>query len=121
MRSDPTREARRLNAGRASLDDGFMGEDPHPDGRQAQFMMRRTDTTRSRQAAHAHGLARAFRRVSLNPWVMGVVLIGALALGIGMLEPILAEARARHGGVWFRATCQIEGYRYAVESHYVGR
>ena len=108
-------------AGRSSLDDGFMADDTmHHEGRHP-YMLRRIDAVKARAGSTAYGLGRSFQRVWLNPVAMGIVLVAALALGSGMAEPLVNEARARHGGIWFQATCAVEAYGYAAISHKVGR
>ncbi|KAJ1628323.1 hypothetical protein T492DRAFT_1019170 [Pavlovales sp. CCMP2436] len=111
-------------AGRASLDDAFMWNEAPPAAanRQPTRLLRRVDAVRSRAAADSlHGLAHSLHRLSVNPWLVLVVFIGACMLGSGMIQPLFVEARARHGGIWFPGECNVERMVLLGKSHKVGR
>jgi hypothetical protein len=80
----------------------------------------KVELARSLASARWHTLLRATHLASLNPLVMLVALICVLALGAGMVVPLVDEISARSGGIWFRASCEVESYVYVVKTHHVG-
>lgn len=120
----PLYDRRASIMGRASLDDGLHASsdvyDLNHEGRYP-FMIKRIDAIKARASGVEYGIARPAYRVWINPFVIAIAFIGMLALGSGMIEPLIVEARARSAGIWFRASCEIEDQLYVSESHKVGK
>jgi hypothetical protein len=54
-------------------------------------------------------------RLSRNPFLLGMSLIAATAVGSSMLRPLLREFHQRAGGSWYQASCLVDDYVFAPE------
>mmetsp|Transcript_15931 Transcript_15931/g.42905 ORF Transcript_15931/g.42905 Transcript_15931/m.42905 type:complete len:410 (+) Transcript_15931:98-1327(+) len=80
------------------------------------------DSADSARAREGHGANVTFdmcHRILYNPYIILVVFLAMVAMGMGMVGPMVVESEARTDGKWYPASCTIVNYVFSPKEEHL--